>query len=370
MKVLISDIAIGLALVLAAVFLLLSQNMPVQDVVLSGAAVIILTMVRLFFSLNRNSKTKLFIRITVPFIFAYFLYKNTSYIYFLPALAYSTDNEKEYWIPVLTAFFLYGVVLNINIFLVFSVMIISFLAIMLADSIHRYLELEETSYSEIDKLRHIIDKIRVEQKKLISLQDSAVKEGRDAERRRISSEIHDNLGHDLSASIIQLAAMEYRIEDPELKKQIGTVRDLLSSGMDNVRSVIHNEHNEALDLRTELEKQVSAFTKAKIKLSFDSKTDPSIHLKHTVINIVKEALTNINKHSNADRVNISFKESSDGWILLIVDNGTQIELNPQNPGIGIMTMEERVHAHGGTINISKEKGFRIFIKFPYKEGNL
>lgn len=73
MKVLISDIAIGLALVLAAVFLLLSQNMPVQDVVLSGAAVIILTMVRLFFSLNRNSKTKLFIRITVPFIFAYFL---------------------------------------------------------------------------------------------------------------------------------------------------------------------------------------------------------------------------------------------------------------------------------------------------------
>ena len=104
MKVLISDIAIGLALVLAAVFLLLSQNMPVQDVVLSGAAVIILTMVRLFFSLNRNSKTKLFIRITVPFIFAYFLYKNTSYIYFLPALAYSTDNEKEYWIPVLTAF--------------------------------------------------------------------------------------------------------------------------------------------------------------------------------------------------------------------------------------------------------------------------
>ena len=95
MKVLISDIAIGLALVLAAVFLLLSQNMPVQDVVLSGAAVIILTMVRLFLSLNRNSKTKLFIRITVPFIFAYFLYKNTSYIYFLLPLPIQPTTKKS-----------------------------------------------------------------------------------------------------------------------------------------------------------------------------------------------------------------------------------------------------------------------------------
>ncbi|MDI9497236.1 MAG: sensor histidine kinase [Bacillota bacterium] len=369
MKVFVSDIATGLALVLAAVFLLLSQNLPVQDIVLSGAVVIILVMATLFFNTNQNPKSSLLIRLIILFVFAIFLYGNTLFIYFLPALSYSMDMEKEPWIAVLSGFFLYAVILNINILLLFSVLIICLLAMMLTGFKRRYLVLEEASYSEIDRLRHINEKIRLEQKNLISLQNSAVKEGRDEERRRISSEIHDNLGHDLSASIIQLAAMEYQIEDPCLQKQIRTVRDLLSSGMNNVRAAIHHEHNEALDLRAELERQAQAFTKARIKLSLDFRTDPGVHLKHTIINIVKEALANINKHSNASRVSITFREGSSGWALLIVDNGTDVEPNPQNPGIGLLTMEERVHAHGGSLIISKEKGFRIFIKFPYEEGH-
>lgn len=72
-------------------------------------------------------------------------------------------------------------------------------------------------------------------------------------------------------------------------------------------------------------------------------------------------MSNIIKHSNADKVDIIFREHPGFYQLCIEDNGSvSHSVKESDHGIGISNMRERVEALGGTLNIRQKNGFRIF----------
>lgn len=282
---------------------------------------------------------------------------------FLPLLFFEWMIKywSDCWVFILP--FLIGIWLVESYTLIFMLGI-CVVATYLNTLIYRERELKETSFAKIDKLRYVNRRFKSEQAQLIELQDEKIRNSLLEERKRIVGEIHDLLGHQLSSAVIQIGALEFLVEDLNLKESLKQVKEILSSSMNNVRKVIHTERESTLDLKRELSLLVADFEKAEIEFTFENQTPLSNQKGHSVVNIIREALTNINKHSNADNVILRFVELSDKWILLIADNGTTHSTSNQHGGIGLLTIEERVRNMKGTLHISHNQGFRIFITIP------
>lgn len=195
------------------------------------------------------------------------------------------------------------------------------------------------------------------------------------ERNRISKDIHDNIGHLLSRSLLQIGALLTIAKDDTILEGLTTLKDSISKGMDSIRHSIHNMHDESIDLFTTIDSIAKDFTFCKISFEYDMQSNPEIKLKYSLIAIIKESLSNIIKHSNATNVSICLREHPAMYQLIILDNGTMneqkqlklsklIENQIYYDGIGIQNMTDRVKSFQGNINITLDKGFKIFITIP------
>lgn len=183
------------------------------------------------------------------------------------------------------------------------------------------------------------------------------------ERNRIAREIHDNLGHLLSRCLLQIGAMIALNKDSAMKENLYAIKDTLSQAMDSVRKSVHNLHDESIDLHDQIYGLVKEFSFCAIKLNYDVSENPDKKLKYAFISIVKEALSNIIKHSKGTEVSITLKEHPGFYQLIIQDNGIVENYNPDK-GIGIRNMVDRVSAFNGNVNINIDNGFKIFISIP------
>ena len=93
-------------------------------------------------------------------------------------------------------------------------------------------------------------------------------------------------------------------------------------------------------------------------------------VKYTCLAICREALNNVMRHSNADKVQITVREHPSFYQLVISDNGTRKTDISVSSGMGLSSMQERIQALNGVLRIQTETGFRIFITIPKKENFL
>lgn len=90
-----------------------------------------------------------------------------------------------------------------------------------------------------------------------------------------------------------------------------------------------------------------------------------VGVKYCFISIVKEALANVSRHSNATEVKIMVREHPALFQLSVEDNGKETKYNKQDrEGIGLTNMQERVNGLKGNFRIATEDGFRLFITVP------
>jgi signal transduction histidine kinase len=183
------------------------------------------------------------------------------------------------------------------------------------------------------------------------------------ERNRIAREIHDNLGHILSRCLLQVGALLAINKHTTLNESLIAVKETLSQGMDSVRKSVHDLHDESIDLHDQIYGMVKGFSFCRIKLNYDISENPDKSLKYSFISIVKEAMSNIIKHSNATEMSITLNEHPGFYQLIIEDNGAVHGYNPEN-GIGIRNIRDRVAAFNGNVNINIDNGFKIFISIP------
>lgn len=209
------------------------------------------------------------------------------------------------------------------------------------------------------------------QQDLLEKQDYEIHLATLQERIRIAREIHDNVGHMLSRSILQMGALQTIHKEEPLHGQLVAINDTLSQAMNNIRESVHDLHNESLDLKQALREVTDEFRdKYEIAFTYDMSAAVPRNVKYCFLAITKESLANVVRHSNATRVSLYFCEHPGFYQMLVEDNGTDIKVKEaqiakaQVSGIGLSNMRERVEALGGTIAFLTDKGFEIRISVP------
>ena len=193
------------------------------------------------------------------------------------------------------------------------------------------------------------------------------------ERVRIAREVHDITAHSLSAVSIQAAAAERLLDkNPEAARQaLATVRSTSKNALEDIRSMIGvlrqgDENPEMLPTgSTERIQDVISFLESagcvvELDTTHYDRTRVPAHVDMALFGILREAATNIVRHSQANFVLIRLTQNAHGACLLVQDNGEgylgqsmvnrsgiALPVSADGKGHGIAGMAERVGVLGG-----------------------
>ncbi len=194
------------------------------------------------------------------------------------------------------------------------------------------------------------------------------------ERNRIAREIHDALGHALTAQSIQLENAQLFLP-PDAEKTASFLQEakqLGSRALQEVRrsiSALRANPLQGQSLEIAIAKAVNEFRQTsgilpdyRIQLSQPIPTEISTALYR----IIQESLTNIYKHSAATQVSIDLRETPEAIQLQIKDNGQGFNPERNTTGFGLQGMRERTAALGGQFFLASQpgKGCRITVSIP------
>ncbi len=208
---------------------------------------------------------------------------------------------------------------------------------------------------------------------------------RDDEKKRISLEIHDQLGQELTAAKLGLFYLKKQIDKTqksvenlnELKLKIDSLIELSGNTIQTVRRIAHQLRPIILDdlgLIPALERMIKNFNENtdiswRLKLGF-TKEEFNKDFSLSVYRVVQEAITNVIRHSNASSCIISFSSNEDRFLINISDNGNGFDpkLIRGKGKLGLFGIEERIKPWKGDIEIESEKGKGCIVKvsFPKK----
>ncbi|WP_202709586.1 sensor histidine kinase [Sporosalibacterium faouarense] len=196
------------------------------------------------------------------------------------------------------------------------------------------------------------------------------------ERNRVAQEIHDSLGHSLTALIMHLDFLEKitNEDDTKSRKLIIKTQEIARSSMKDLRKAVFalKEEKSKLGFLDSLEELKNDLTiNEALKINYDLGTELekiSPDLKNVIYITIKEALTNSIKHSNSTMIDI---------ICCIKEHYVSLEINDNGVGCeeiiygnGLDGINNRISIVGGNVklNSSKDKGFSIAIFIPLREG--
>ncbi len=185
-----------------------------------------------------------------------------------------------------------------------------------------------------------------------------------SERTRIARDLHDLLGHHLTALIInlQIAGHLTKGEAQDKVKQCHSLAKLL---MSDVREAVSSiKENQMFDLPTMFDLLIKNIPILKISYSINAEINiENFEMAKTILSITQEAITNSLKHSHADKFYIDLTSDHNNIHLQLTDNGHGNKTI--NPGNGLNGISERVKALNGKMFINNNVDhFKISIQFP------
>ena len=204
----------------------------------------------------------------------------------------------------------------------------------------------------------------------------------EAEQRRISREIHDDLGQKLALLEIQIERMKRApASEAGLISELESLRGSVAGLAEDLHRICHCLHPVILDnlgLAVGIESLCEEYTKTSgIVVEFVRgdipKAPPGISL--CLYRVVQEALHNVAKHARAKRATVMLCGSSAGIQVMVRDAGCGFDLSGSrtdrvrtNQGLGLISLGERVRLLGGRCEIRSKPGrgtwIVAFVPFP------
>lgn len=201
-------------------------------------------------------------------------------------------------------------------------------------------------------------------RELIATQKLLSQASKQAERVRIARNIHDLLGHHLTALTINLQVAS-RITQGEAKEKIETCHGLAKLLLSDVREAVSEIREKSdVELKDALVALFDNLPRLKIHLQFDDNLNINeVETADTIIKCVQECLTNTLKHSTADILVLNIRKTEQGIAVNISDNGKPIK--HFDMGNGLKGIAERLSLIGGHVNFKHDgKGFHTSISIP------
>ena len=210
---------------------------------------------------------------------------------------------------------------------------------------------------------------RLELKKLARHQESV----REDERKRIARDIHDDLGQNLMALRIDMSMMAAQDAAlPVTREQIVAAVSQLDTTIGAVRAIINDLRPAVLDfgLHAAIEWQVREFqrrTGIACDLQADHEEfDMDDKVVTALFRIVQESLSNIVRHAKASHVHIAMRRRDARLFVTIADDGVGLAPPLQKGGFGLVGIEERILALGGTFSAANnpDSGMTLTVSLP------
>jgi len=199
-------------------------------------------------------------------------------------------------------------------------------------------------------------------------------QAQEAERGRISRELHDETGQALMVLRFQLEMLLSDTRSGEQKEKIQESLDLLDRTIEGLRRTIARLSPrvlEELGLIAGIRRQAQLLTRhTGIQASLELPADAGAlehDLEVALYRSVQEALQNVVKHAHARHCTVRLTVTSSRITLVIEDDGVGfVPRASQQEGFGLTGMRERAAALGGSVSVRSqpEKGTRVRITFP------
>lgn len=192
----------------------------------------------------------------------------------------------------------------------------------------------------------------------------------EAERERISHDMHDDLGAGISALKLQAEFLRQRAEDENLKSDIDellktseemnlSMREMLwslNSGNDTLGSFIDYAQSYARNFlkKTTILLQIE-------NENVTAETTITTEQRRNLFLCMKEPLNNAYKHSRSDRLILSFIQQNKEFMMKISDNGIGID-SKKPEGNGLRNMKRRMQEQNGHCEVTTENGTHLFFR--------
>ncbi|WP_437033214.1 sensor histidine kinase [Streptomyces sp. enrichment culture] len=189
------------------------------------------------------------------------------------------------------------------------------------------------------------------------------------ERLRFSRDLHDLLGHTLSVIVVKSEAAR-RLAPRDLDAALTQITDIESVGrqaLTEVREAVTGYREGSLG--TELDRARSALSAADVDPVVRRSGPPLPPQAEALLGwVVREAVTNVVRHSGASRCEIAVAGSADRVRLTVTDNGTGAGSSAQGPGTGLTGLRERLATAGGSLTAGAEPrgGFSVTAELPVR----
>ncbi len=191
---------------------------------------------------------------------------------------------------------------------------------------------------------------------------------RAAERARIGRDLHDVIGHHLTALSLQLE-VALHVPQEECAEHVRKAQAISKLLLSDVRGVVSDLRTEKpIDLIRAIDLFRSAITKPRIEIIAPDTlqlADPLV--AQTALRAIQEIVTNATRHSSAQRLTIRIAKLDSSLEIIAADDGVGVAA--VTPGNGLSGLQERVEATGGTLAIRSAagEGFAIEMRLPLGE---
>ena len=192
------------------------------------------------------------------------------------------------------------------------------------------------------------------------------------ERRRIMFELHDGILQSLATLILRLEGCRTRIPDSQKDfiDEMRSLEDLTRASMREIRQFLAGQTTKPLIAGTLVEKlrEEARFLRDGMGLDVILESEPedldlSAETEQEVYYVLREALTNVIRHSHASKVDIQLSQRNGQLAGSLIDNGVGFNVVRQDTGLGLPAMAQRVKKIGGELFVSSSPGSGTKIAF-------
>jgi PAS domain S-box-containing protein len=233
---------------------------------------------------------------------------------------------------------------------------------------------------DITMRKHLFEQVQVKQEHLQSL-SRRLMEVQETDRRFLASELHDQIGQNLTALGMNLNIIRSQFSKEVDKKIVDRLEDsmkLVEETIERMRDVMAGLRPPVLDdygLMVALRWYTERFSERTgvATILQERQLSPRLPLvvETELFRIVQEVLTNVAKHADARQAIITL-ERVDGMVQLVISddgvgfNSAVLRQLKEQPGWGLITIEERARALGGDLSVESlpGKGTKVIVKVP------
>lgn len=200
---------------------------------------------------------------------------------------------------------------------------------------------------------------------LITLSKQSALLAEQEERNRIARDIHDHVGHEITGALLAVQGAEKmysrslgeNADGGKIESVLNSASERLQLASEHLRETVHNLKSTEDGGLSALHRLTENFSFCEANFSsYGDFADIPFSYWTLLEAVLKEALTNTARHSDADRVTVRLDASGQYLRMTVTDNGTSSG-KPVRRGMGLTNMRERVAAQGGSFSASNENGF-------------